>query len=149
MIQTPESVTPNAQVMIRMLLTGIAVVLTGYLDAQTPTIKTVLPVESGADDSNSKNLAVVVVSRFNSEMNLNAEQKQKVTEIISVYLDEKAKIAPLMSANKNDYVEKQASYFKTLRIKLKDVLVRTQLHKFMLLKPKPEEKESCLYYVYY
>lgn len=123
--------------------------LTIQASTQTPIVKAALPVESGGDDGNAKNLNIVAISRLNSEMNLNAEQKLKFTEIINGYLDEKAKIIPLLSANKNEYVVKQASYFKTLRVKLKDVLVRTQLHKFMLLKPKPEETESSLYYVYY
>jgi hypothetical protein len=135
--------------MTKLLLAGIAVLFTIHANAQTTPVKTVGPTDGSTTDNGAKNLTIVVVSRFNSEMNLNAEQKQKLAEIIGRYLDEKAKILPLMEVNKNEYEEKQASYFKTLRVKLKDVLVRTQLQKFMLLKPKPAETDNNLYCVYY
>jgi hypothetical protein len=136
--------------MTKILLAGIAVTLTLHAYAQTASAtKPASPAEVSTVENSTKTLAIVVVSRFNSEMNLNTEQKQKMSEIIGHYLDEKAKIIPLMNANKSEYDEKQASYFKTLRVKLKDVLVRAQLQKFMLLKPKPADTDSSLYYVYY
>ena len=127
----------------------MSVMVTLHAFSQTAvTPKPVLPASSGTESS-SRNLTAVVVTRFQSEMNLSADQKTKVTEIIGNYLDEKAKIIPLITENKTAYDDKQASYFKTLRVKLKDVLVRTQLQKFMALKPRPDETDSSLYYVYY
>lgn len=140
--------TPNAQTMTKILLSALSVMLTlQALSQNTVTSKPVLPASTA--DASAKILATAVVSRFHSEMNLNADQKAKVAEIISNYLDEKAKIIPLATENKTAYDDKQASYFKTLRVKLKDVLVRTQWQKFMSLKPKPSETDSSLYYVYY
>lgn len=142
--------TPNAQTMTKILLSALSVMVTlQALSQNTVTSKPVLPATTTATESSSKILATAVVSRFHSEMNLNADQKAKVAEIISNYLDEKAKIIPLATENKTAYDDKQASYFKTLRVKLKDVLVRTQWQKFMSLKPKPSETDSSLYYVYY
>lgn len=139
--------------MTRILTTGVLVMLTLASYAQTTPVKPIVPVDTEGSGTTAGprniDLAIAAVGRLNNEMNLSDQQKQKVTEVIGRYFDEKARIIPLMDANRPAYNEKQASYFKTLRVKLKDILVRNQLQKFMQLKPRPEETDNSLYYIYY
>lgn len=90
-----------------------------------------------------------IVSKLCAEIGIASDIKQKVSDIITAYMDEKVKIIPLLDSDKKAYAEKQASYFKTLKTKLSEVLIRTQLEKFMQLKPKPSETDNALYYLYY
>lgn len=94
--------------------------------------------------------ASAIVTKLCAEINnISAEQKTKVTDIINAFMEEKTKIIPLQESDKTAYEEKQASYFKTLKSKLSEVLVRAQLEKFLQLKPKVSETEHTLYYLFY
>ncbi|BAV08234.1 hypothetical protein SAMN05421788_11235 [Filimonas lacunae] len=93
--------------------------------------------------------ASAIVTRLCSEITITADQKTKVTEIISTFIDEKNKILPLQESNKAAYEEKRASYFKILKAKLSEVLLKVQLEKFLQLKPKVAETDNTLYYLFY
>jgi len=93
--------------------------------------------------------AVAVMSKLCTEMNFSADQKSRITEIIHVFMEEKAKILPLQETDQKAYAEKQASYFKMLKSKLSEVMMKTQLKQFLQLKPRANETDNALYALFY
>lgn len=90
-----------------------------------------------------------IISKLCTEMNFSADQKTRITEIINAFMEEKMKILPLLETDRTAYAEKQVSYFKILKSKLAEVMMRTQMERFMQLKPKVTETDNTLYYLFY
>lgn len=122
------------------LLLGLGILL---LTIQSPALSspTFKHKESAA--------TVAIMSRLCTEMNFSVDQKSRITEIIHVFMEEKAKILPLQETDRQAYAEKQASYFKILKSKLAEVMMKTQLKQFLLLKPRINDTENALYGLFY
>lgn len=122
------------------LLLGLGILL---LTIQSPALS------SPAFKHKESSATVAIMSRLCSEMNFSADQKSRITEIINVFMEEKAKILPLQETDRQAYAEKQASYFKILKSKLSEVMMKTQLKQFLLLKPRVNETDNALYGLFY
>lgn len=93
--------------------------------------------------------ASAIVTKLSTEMNFSADQKARITEILNAFIEEKVKILPLLETDRTAYAEKQTSYFKMLKSKLSEVMMRSQMERFLQLKPKSTETDSALYYIFY
>ncbi len=106
-------------------------------------------VTSEPREQDSRLVTQNILNRYMAVMAFSEGQKESFTAIINGYIEEKAKLLPLLAENKLKYDSKQASYFKTLKLKLSGILKKSQWRKFMTLRPRPNERDSPLYYIYY
>ncbi|RFM28923.1 hypothetical protein DXN05_09150 [Deminuibacter soli] len=119
-----------------------------YLSAGQPAIENKTPVAE-SKMAESKLVTENIINKYAEQITLTGDQRSAFTEILAGYIEEKQKILPLLESNRIDYDAKQSSYFNTLRLKLSNILLKTQLKKFMQLKPRVADFESNLYYIYY
>ncbi|MBN9297283.1 MAG: hypothetical protein J0I41_09735 [Filimonas sp.] len=98
---------------------------------------------------NTKTVAQSIVTKFCLEISFNEMQKQKLRETVFSYMDEKAKIIPLVEVDQVQYRQKHISYFKTLTQKLSSFLSRQQLSSLYALKPHRSDLANSLHYFYY
>lgn len=121
----------------------------GQTIAATDSSKPLPESSLALEGNNAKVLTQAIVSKFLLEVYFNDSQKQKLRETVSNYMDEKAKIIPLIETDNMQYRQKHLSYFKTLTQKLSSFLSRQQMTSLFALKPRQSDLANSLHYFYY
>ncbi len=81
-------------------------------------------------------LASSIMGKLSPGLKLTAAQKPGVTDAVTNYLTSKSQIINLQQSAPASYTQKQSSLFATLKSKLAGILLKSQLQKFMGMKPK-------------
>jgi hypothetical protein len=85
-----------------------------------------------------------VMGKLMPALSLTNDQKPKVTDAISSFLGEKAKILPLLNTDKAAYTNKFSILFGGLKTKLGGILLKDQMNKFLGLKPATNNPANTL-----
>ncbi len=90
-----------------------------------------------------------IMNVLSSKLSLTDVQTPKVTKAVTTFLDAKSKILPLLETNKTAYNQKQGSLFSKLKSTLATALLKSQMNKFMGLKPATNDPSNVLSNLFY
>jgi hypothetical protein len=117
--------------------------------AQTDDILNKAGSAASSAGSNVNSLTKGIMGKLGPALTLTKTQSPKVTSAVSSYLNGKSKIMSLMSANKDQYAQKQSGLFSTLKTKLTGVLLKDQMNKFLGMKPATNDAGNVLSQLFY
>lgn len=85
-----------------------------------------------------------LMGKLTPALSLTTDQKPKVTDAISGFLGEKAKILPLLNTDQGAYTNKFSTLYGGLKTKLAGILLKDQMNKFLGLKPASNSPANVL-----
>lgn len=90
-----------------------------------------------------------IVSKLNTALTLTDVQKNKLPDVITAFLNQRALILPLSNSNAKTYDTKLKSLHNGFYRKLKTILTADQYARFLELKPVDNDTTNVLSQLYY
>ena len=122
----------------------VAFLMTNATQAQLGGLLDKAKSTAGAAGFDVASLTTGIMGKLTPSLSLTNDQKPKVTDAISGFLGEKAKILPLLNTDKAAYTSKFGTLFSGLKTKLGGILLKDQMNKFLGMKPATNSASNVL-----
>jgi hypothetical protein len=106
-------------------------------------------VNPAITDYNVTALSNSIMGKLNQGLKLSVMQQQQVTTVVSAFLTQKENIIPLKNSTPTEYRKKQAGLYNSLRSRLTSILSKSQMNKFLGMRPAAEQPGNSISQLFY